>query len=65
MKKHSNLSIFVPHQGCPCRCSFCNQNEISGTQNPPTGKDVTELCEEFLPQKGEGENTEIAFFGGS
>ena len=64
--KHKNLSIFVPHRGCPNRCSFCDQREISGTQTPPTADEVKRLCEKFLPKnKDRGEFYEIAFFGGS
>ncbi len=65
MKKHANLSIFVPHKGCPRRCIFCDQNSISGTVNEPTAEYVSALCNKFLPAEGEGAKTEIAFFGGS
>jgi len=66
MIKHKNLSIFVPHEGCPNQCSFCDQKKISGTQNPPSPEYVTQLCEEFLPHDTEkGKSYEIAFFGGS
>lgn len=66
MTKHKNLSIFVPHEGCPNQCSFCDQKKISGTQNPPSPAEVTKMCDEFLPHtKSEGESYEIAFFGGS
>lgn len=65
MKKHANLSIFVPHAGCPQQCSFCNQHSISGAMNLPTAKDVAALCDAHLPAPGKGDNTEIAFFGGS
>ncbi|MBE6887104.1 MAG: radical SAM protein [Ruminococcaceae bacterium] len=64
MAKHKNLSIFVPHQGCPNQCAFCDQRSISGTQNPPSVKDVEKLCDAYLPQQN-GEDYEIAFFGGS
>ena len=64
MTKHKNLSIFVPHAGCPNQCSFCDQRSISGTQNPPTAEEVSALCDEFLP-KEKGDDYEIAFFGGS
>ncbi len=63
MKRHSNLSIFVPHKGCPNKCLFCNQRRISGTVTEPTPEEVTSLCEEYLPR--DGKDTEIAFFGGS
>ena len=65
MKKHSNLSIFISHQGCPCRCSFCNQTKINGNEKPPTFEEVFKTCDEFLPLSGNAQNTEIAFFGGS
>ncbi len=62
MKKHANLSIFVPHVGCRFRCSFCDQREISGSVELPTARSVTQLCERYLPEDGQAE---IAFFGGS
>ena len=32
MKKREQLVIpvFIPHEGCPYRCSFCNQSKITG-----------------------------------
>lgn len=64
MKRHANLSVFVPQMGCPHRCSFCSQREISGSGAPAPGE-VRALCEAYLPAPGEGADTEIAFFGGS
>lgn len=63
--KHSNISIFVPHIGCPHRCSFCDQNTISGENQLPSGDDVRRICEKALGEVKSPENTEIAFFGGS
>ncbi len=63
MKRHANLSIFVPHKGCPNKCLFCNQRRISGAVSEPAPAEVAALCEAYLPQNGE--RTEIAFFGGS
>lgn len=64
--KHKNLSIFVPHAGCPHRCSFCDQNAISGTEEAPQPEYVSRLCEQFLPKDpAQGADYEIAFFGGS
>lgn len=65
MKKHANLSFFVPHNGCPQRCVFCNQIRISGASHTPTPDEVREVCERFLPELDENGHTEIAFFGGS
>jgi len=63
--KHSNISIFVPHIGCPHRCSFCDQNTISGAQHLPDGEEVRTICEKALREAKSPADTEIAFFGGS
>lgn len=63
--KHSNISIFIPHVGCPHRCSFCDQRTISGAQELPHGDDVKRICEKALNEVRDPENAEIAFFGGS
>ncbi|MCM1114585.1 MAG: radical SAM protein [Clostridium sp.] len=61
--KKGNISIFVPHQGCPCQCSFCNQHTITGQEKAPNGEDVKRAVETALKRKGF--TYEIAFFGGS
>ncbi len=63
--KHANISLFVPHMGCPHQCSFCNQKTISGSVKPLTPDDVTETLEKAVQDKNEPLNTEVAFFGGS
>lgn len=63
--KHANISIFIPHIGCPHRCTFCDQRTISGAQRIPHGDDVRAICEKALAEVKSPENTEIAFFGGS
>ncbi|MBO4876507.1 MAG: radical SAM protein [Ruminococcus sp.] len=63
--KHSNISIFVPHIGCPHRCSFCDQNTISGAQHLPDGDEVRSICSRALAEAKSPADTEIAFFGGS
>ena len=64
VQKHGNLAVFVPHIGCPHRCSFCNQTIISGAQTAPTPQDVAALCRSAL-EKASGRELELAFFGGS
>ncbi len=61
--KKGNISVFVPHIGCPQKCSFCNQNTITGMQTAPTPSDVVNAVETAL-KKSDFE-FEIAFFGGS
>lgn len=63
MKKKGNISIFVPHLGCPCQCSFCNQRTITGENSQPTANDVRTAVDTALKRKGY--SYEIAFFGGS
>ena len=61
--KKGNISIFVPHQGCPCACSFCNQKTITGQQDLPDENSVKAAVDTALKHKGF--DYEIAFFGGS
>ena len=64
--KHSNISIFVPHIGCPNKCSFCNQRHITGSFKAPHPSDVIKAVETAALSKNYNpETTEIAFFGGS
>lgn len=61
--KKGNISIFIPHLGCPQQCSFCNQKTITGNQKQPTCDYVSSAVETALRKKGY--EYEIAFFGGS
>ncbi len=64
--KHANIAIFVPHNGCPHTCAFCNQRVISGEQAQPTPQDVAVAAECAIASLGEdSRSSEIAFFGGS
>jgi len=65
-KKHSNISIFVPHIGCPNKCSFCNQRHITGVFKAPHPEDVdTAVMNAKKSGIYDPKTTEIAFFGGS
>lgn len=64
--KQTNISVFIPHIGCPHRCSFCDQRSISGAARAPSAEEVAELLEEQAPHLAQrGMRAEIAFFGGS
>ena len=64
--KHANVAIFVPHNGCPHQCSFCNQRSITGKLSQPTPQDVLDAVEIARASLGKDtKNAEIAFFGGS
>ncbi len=62
--KHSNISIFIPHLGCPNMCSFCNQRTISETASAPSAEEICETLKTACEKLPEG-TAEIAFFGGS
>ena len=64
--RHSNISVFVPHIGCPNRCSFCNQNTITGQVKVPNANDVEAAVKEAISHPNyDAKNTQLAFFGGS
>lgn len=64
--KHSNISIFVPHIGCPNKCSFCNQRYITGAFKAPTVRDVALAVKNAQTNPNyDPKTTEIAYFGGS
>lgn len=65
MEKHINIPIFIPHEGCPNDCVFCNQRTITG-QNNCADRDIKKEIDKALSTyEGKAENAEIAFFGGS
>ena len=66
MIKKSNISIFIPHLGCPHKCSFCDQKAITSVKIAPTCEDVENTVKIAIASDGcNPKNTEIAFFGGS
>ena len=58
------IPIFVPHEGCPNDCAFCNQHTISGKSEAPDIKEARNIIEKYLESK-DGKAEQIAFFGGS
>ncbi len=62
--KHINVALFVPDEGCPYRCSFCNQKTISGKAKKLELSEIDAAVETALKNAGCNEG-EIAFFGGS
>ena len=64
--KHANVAFFVPMVGCPHRCSFCDQNSITGESGIPTPEEVDKTLKKAARElHGFSEKAEIAFFGGS
>ena len=62
--KHINVALFVPDEGCPHRCSFCNQKTISGAVHPLHPDEIDKAVNTALNSADCNEG-EIAFFGGS
>lgn len=63
---HANIAIFIPHVGCPARCSFCDQHRITGGVRAPSPGEVRETLAAAIKRlKNDPRETEIAFFGGS
>ncbi len=62
----ANVSVFVPHNGCPNKCSFCDQRHITGCVSQPKREDVESALKIALETlKDKAKDAEIAFFGGS
>jgi histone acetyltransferase (RNA polymerase elongator complex component) len=61
------IPIFIPHQGCPHQCVFCNQNAITASAVAPlTSATVASQIEHYLGfRRHRRQQTEIAFFGGN
>jgi histone acetyltransferase (RNA polymerase elongator complex component) len=61
------IPVFIPHEGCPHSCLFCNQRRISGfREKPVTGNDVRRTVECWLARdKGRSSIIQVAFYGGS
>ncbi len=61
------IPVFIPHQGCPQNCLFCNQVSISGQKI--SSQDDIELVQStvslWLGRCARQKHTEVAFYGGS
>ena len=64
-KQWSIIPFFIPHQGCPHACVFCNQRKISGQELKPTGVEVASRIREYLRTIPSNRRVEVAFYGGS
>ena len=67
-REHLVIPIFIPHEGCPYRCAFCNQSKITGVHVQSDEIMVQNTIKSYLsvfkadnmPNK-----REVAFYGGS
>jgi len=70
--KSTNAAIFIPHLGCPHKCSFCDQNKTTKAINSVVGadfmsaRDVREILESYaISLKQRKLTAQIGFFGGT
>ena len=63
------IPFFIVHEGCPHRCIFCDQRQISGKNDnrPITGRHIAEEIESWLgmPRRHPESDVQVAFYGGT
>lgn len=62
------VPLFIPNQGCPHRCIFCRQEEITGQSSRALDeKAMRDTLDTAMksPRFGAGGAREVAFFGGT
>ncbi len=65
-KDYFIIPIFVPHEGCPHNCIFCNQNSITGSSEVVNAEFVRQTIDEYLKTiPKSGCTVEVSFFGGT
>ncbi|MBL7575157.1 Radical SAM superfamily protein [Peptoniphilus asaccharolyticus DSM 20463] len=65
MSKKNIIPIFVPHEGCPNDCVFCNQRKITGISTSITEEDIKNTIETYSTYFKNNNKIEIALYGGS
>jgi Histone acetyltransferase len=65
-KSYYIIPIFVPHEGCPHNCVFCNQDRITGSDEVVTAETVRNTINDYLETiKNKNATIEVSFFGGT
>ncbi len=61
------IPFFIPHQGCPHQCLFCNQNPITGKGRVESSlsEEINATISQWLQHRRKAEETQFAFYGGS
>jgi histone acetyltransferase (RNA polymerase elongator complex component) len=66
MKNKTNAAIFIPHLGCPHKCSFCDQNKITRFEKSVNADDVSVILDRHVESlRKRNMAAEISFFGGT
>ncbi|OOM13677.1 elongator complex protein 3 [Clostridium saccharobutylicum] len=65
-KNYYIIPIFVPHEGCPHNCVFCNQDRITGIKDQVTAQTVRDTITSYLETiQNKNAVIEVSFFGGT
>lgn len=64
MAKRNIIPIFIPFAGCPVKCIYCDQNQITGVTMTVSGDDVSREITGAL-EKCAHQPAEVAFYGGT
>lgn len=65
-KNYYIIPLFIPHEGCPHNCVFCNQDRITGEKDRVTSETAVKTIEEYLSTIDHTTSTiEVSFFGGT
>lgn len=64
MAKRNIIPIFIPFSGCPVKCIYCNQNQITGVSGLLSAKEVEERITAAL-ERNCNRPSEVAFYGGT
>jgi histone acetyltransferase (RNA polymerase elongator complex component) len=60
------IPVFIPHQGCPHRCVFCDQAAITGISGATIRPDaIRDQVTFYLSSMQSKHATQIAFYGGN
>ena len=67
MKRHAIIPIFIPHEGCPNDCVFCNQRKITARAQAPGKSEMISTIKTYLSTLScpRPDVIEIAMYGGS
>lgn len=61
--KHYIIPIFVPHEGCPHNCIFCDQRIITGNEQKVDVNFVRRTIEDYLKTiKRSTSKVEVSFW---
>jgi len=65
MKRNYIIPFFVVHEGCPHKCVFCDQRNITGRQNVRPEEIETTIRKYLSTIPRENTDIEVGFFGGT